>query len=90
MATDVVSGERADDGLYVPIIDRVVSTLEAIGTVVRGRLQDECLGNPCSYSCLGSTTLTPLAMVGDTAQEMETWIQEGLDGDACADADLCA
>src|SRR5918997_898338 len=26
LGTDVVSGERAEDGLYVPIIDRIVTT----------------------------------------------------------------
>src|SRR3954447_7023992 len=36
LATDVVSGERADDALYVPIIDRIVTTLATIGLLFVG------------------------------------------------------
>jgi len=36
LATDVVSGERADDGLYVPIIDRIVTTLATVGLLFVG------------------------------------------------------
>ena len=36
LATDVVSGERADDGLYVPIIERIVATLATGGLVFVG------------------------------------------------------
>ncbi len=36
LATDVVSGERADDGLYAPIIDRIVTTLATVGLLFVG------------------------------------------------------
>jgi transposase len=31
LSTDVLSGERADDGLYIPIIDRIRAGLSKSG-----------------------------------------------------------
>src|SRR5207344_1613508 len=36
LATDVLSGERADDGLYVPLIERIVSGLHRPGLLFVG------------------------------------------------------
>src|SRR6266704_2539408 len=36
LATDVLSGERADDGLYIPIIERIQNGLKTTGLVVVG------------------------------------------------------
>jgi transposase len=39
LATDVVSGEQTDDGLYIPIIDRIVAMLEKTGLLFVGDCQ---------------------------------------------------
>jgi hypothetical protein len=36
LATDVVSGERADDGLYIPIMERVRAGLQTPGLLGTG------------------------------------------------------
>ena len=38
LATDVVSGERADDGLYLPIIERIRTGLQTRGLLFVGKL----------------------------------------------------
>lgn len=81
VATDVVSGERADDGLYVPIIDRVVTTLEQRGLLFVGDCKMSAWATRVHIRALKQHYLTPLAMVGDTAKEMRTWIQAALSGE---------
>lgn len=80
-ATDVVSGERADDGLYVPIIDRVVATLEQCGLLFVGDCKMSAWATRVHIRALKQHYLVPLAMVGDTAKEMHTWIQAALSGE---------
>jgi len=80
IATDVVSGERADDGLYVPIIDRIVTVLKQSGLLFVGDCKMSALATRVRIRALGHHYLTPLAMVGDAAQDMRTWIQDALDG----------
>ena len=80
MATEVVSGEQADDGLYVPIIDRVVSMLVKSGLLFVGDCKMSAWATRVHIRALGHHYLTPLALVGNTGQDMETWIQDGLNG----------
>ncbi len=79
-ATDVVSGEQADDGLYIPIIDRVAAMLNKAGLLFVGDGKMSALATRVHIRALGHHYLTPLALVGETAEAMATWIQEGLDG----------
>ena len=80
MATEVVSGERADDGLYIPIIDRIVTILVKSGLLFVGDCKMSAWATRVHIHALGHYYLTPLALVGDTAQDICTWIQDGLDG----------
>lgn len=80
MATEVVSGEQADDGLYLPIIDRIVTILVKSGLLFVGDCKMSAWATRVHIHALGHHYLTPLALVGDTAQDMRTWIQDGLDG----------
>lgn len=80
VATDVVSGERADDGLYIPIIDRIVTILTKAGLLFVGDCKMSAWATRVHIHALGHHYLTPLALVGDTAREMSTWIREALDG----------
>jgi len=80
MATEVVSGEQADDGLYVPIIDRIVTILVKSGLLFVGDCKMSAWATRVHIRALGHHYLTPLALVGNTGQDMETWIQDGLNG----------
>ena len=80
VATDVVSGEQADDGLYMPIIDRLVKTLNKVGLLFVGDCKMSAWATRLHIYAMGHHYLTPLTLVGDTAQDMRLWIQEALDG----------
>ena len=79
-ATEVVSGEQADDGLYIPIIDRVVAILIKTGLLFVGDCKMSAWATRVHIRAVGHHYLTPLALVGETAEAMPTWIQEALDG----------
>ncbi len=73
LATDVVSGERADDGLYVPAIRRVDDMLyvsDCKGGTFDSRLYIAAREN---------YYLSQLAMVGNAAVKMEEWRKTGIE-----------
>lgn len=74
LVTQVVSGERADDGLYVPIVERVCGLLAASGLLFVGDCKMSALATRAYIYARGHHYLTPLALVGATAQEMPVWI----------------
>jgi transposase len=74
LVTQVVSGERADDGLYVPIVERVCGLLAASGLLFVGDCKMSALATRAFIHARGHHYLTPLALVGTTAQEMPAWI----------------
>jgi transposase len=80
LATDVVSGEQADDGLYVPIIERMLHILTQAGVLFVGDSKMSALATRAYIHGRGHYYLAPLALVGDTASEVQTWIQDALDG----------
>lgn len=80
LATEVVSGEQADDGLYVPLIDRMVPLLPPAGLLFVGDCKLSALATRAHIHRLGHHYLTPLALVGETAAAMPGWIQGALDG----------
>jgi len=78
LSTDVLSGERADDGLYIPIIRRIRTGLTTTGLLFVG---------DCKMSALDTRThvvehqdfyLSPLPLTGATAEAMDAWITEGV------------
>lgn len=80
VATDVVSGEQADDGLYVPIIARMLTILTQSGLLFVGDCKMSALGTRAYLQEREQFYLSPLALVGETATEMERWIQVALEG----------
>src|SRR6266849_1256792 len=81
LATDVLSGERADDGFYIPIIERIRTGLKTTGLLFVG---------DCKMSALETRThvvrhhdfyLSPLPCIGATAEAMDAWIAEGVTKD---------
>jgi transposase len=74
LVTQVVSGERADDGLYVPIVERVCDLLSATGLLFVGDCKMSALATRAFIRAKEHHYLTPLAQVGTTAKEMPAWI----------------
>jgi transposase len=80
VATDVVSGEQADDGLYVPIIDRLALTLNKAGLLFVGDCKMSAWATRVHIRAMGHHYLMPLSLVGEAGQDMPVWIQEAVDG----------
>ena len=80
LATDVVSGEQADDGLYIPIIERLLTFLTQTGLLFVGDCKLSALATRAYLHGCGHHYLAPLALVGDTPAEMRAWVRAALDG----------
>jgi len=78
LALDVVSGEQADDPLYVPTIDRVLSCLGRRGLLIVGDCKMSALATRAHLQEQEQYYLTPLALVGETAELLPTWIEAGV------------
>lgn len=77
-ALEVVSGEQADDPLYVPTIDRVLTCLDRQGLLFVGDCKRSALATRAHLQEQGQYYLTPLALVGETAPQMPAWIEAGV------------
>ena len=78
MGLEVVSGEQADDRLYVPMIDRVLACLERTGLLFVGDSKMSALATRAHLVAHEQYYLTPLALLGETAQQMPQWIEAGV------------
>jgi transposase len=78
LATEVVSGETADDGLYLGLIERVSAALNKSGLLFVGDCKMSSLGNRTRIASNGHFYLSPLAMTGGVANEMPEWINQGI------------
>src|SRR5437660_8368308 len=75
LALEVVSGEHADDPLYVPIIDRVLACLGRQGLLFVGDCKMSALATRAHLEAQQQYYLTPLALVGETAELLPAWIE---------------
>src|SRR3989441_5591485 len=78
VALDVVCGRQADDPLYVPIIDRVLSCLGRKGLLFVGDCKMSALATRAHLQAQGQYYLTPLALLGETAELLPQWIEAGM------------
>src|SRR5499433_3775282 len=78
LATDVVSGERADDGLYLPIIERIRTGLQTTGLLFVGDCKMSALDTRAYLARRRDCYLSPLPLTGATAEAMEAWITTGV------------
>jgi len=78
LAVEVVSGEQADDPLYVPTIKRVLECLERSGLLIVGDCNMSALATRAYVQECSQYYLTPLSQVGETASLMAGWIAEGI------------
>ncbi|HEY5867964.1 MAG TPA: IS1634 family transposase [Candidatus Tectomicrobia bacterium] len=78
LATDVLSGERADDGLYIPIIERIRSGLHKTGLLFVGDCKMSALETRAYLVRHQDWYLSPLPLTGATAEAMDAWITTGV------------
>jgi transposase len=78
LATDVLSGERADDGLYIPLIERIAAGLNTLGLLFVGDCKMSALATRAYVAGCQHFYLSPLPLTGTTAEAMEAWITEGV------------
>ena len=78
LATNVVSGEQADDGLYIPLLERLVKGLQKPGLLVVGDCKMSALDIRTYLSDRERVYLSPLPLTGTTAKQMPQWISQGI------------
>src|SRR5207245_1121187 len=78
LATDVLSGERADDGLYIPIMERIRTGLKTPGLLFVGDCKMSALDTRAYLVRHQEFYLSPLPLTGATAEAMDAWITEGV------------
>jgi len=78
LATEVLSGERADDGLYLPIIQRIRTGLKTTGLLCVGAWKMRALATRAYLARHQDFSLAPWPLTGATAEAMEAWITEGV------------
>src|SRR4029453_12845187 len=78
LGTNVLSGERADDGLYLPIIERMRSGLHKTGLLFVGDCTMSALETRAYLAQHQDWYLSPLPLTGATAAAMDAWITAGV------------
>jgi transposase len=78
LSTDVLSGERADDGVYIPIIERIRSGLNKTGLLFVGDCQMRALETRAYLARHQDWYVSPLPLTGATAEAMDAWITAGV------------
>jgi transposase len=78
LVTQVVSGERADDDLYVPVIAQVLKVLEKTGLLFVGDCKMSALATRLYVQTTENFYLSPLALVGHNPEDIEQWVREAL------------
>jgi transposase len=88
LASDVVSGEQADDRLYVPLIARIRADLKQTGLLFVGDCKMSALESRSYVAQHEHFYLSPLPLTGTTAEEMSGWISEGIGKDKAGELEL--
>jgi transposase len=78
LATTGVSGEQADDGLYIPLLERLGKGFQKPGLLVVGDCKMSALDIRAYLSQRQQLYLSPLPLTGTTAQQMPQWISQGI------------
>jgi len=78
LSTDVLSGERADDGLYIPIMERIRRGVNKSGLLFVGDCKMSALATRTHVARCHDFSLSPLPLTGATAEAMKAWITTGV------------
>lgn len=81
LAAEVVPGNRADDGLYVPVIDHLLDDLQLVDLLIVGDCKMTALATRAHIRRRGQHYLSPLAQVGQVPEQMATWVAQAIRGD---------
>ncbi len=81
LATEVLSGERADDGLDRPIIKRMRRGVHTTGLLCVGDGKMSALATRAYLAKHRAMSLSPWPFTGATAEAMEAWITAGVTKD---------
>lgn len=81
LVTQVVSGNQADDPLYIPAVDQVLRIIDGVGLLFVGDSKMSALGIRTHIQRLHHYYLCPLALTGHTASQMAQWIEAATDGE---------
>ena len=80
VGADVVSGNSADDRLYVPMIARLRTTLQPKGLLYIGDCKMGALATRAYVAQTGNMYLMPLAQVGNLPEQLEKWVGDAVRG----------
>ena len=78
LSTDVWSGERADDGLYIPISERIRAGVKTPGLLFVGACKMSALDTRASLTRHQDWYVSPLPLTGATVEAMDAWITVGV------------
>jgi transposase len=77
-ALQLVPGQHADDGLYIPILEQTFRYLQRKGLLVVGDCKMSATAIRAFIQAAGDYYLTPLSQVGEVASQMPAWIEAGV------------
>jgi len=80
VAVDVVPGNRADDGLYVPLIERLRTTLQEAGLLYIGDSKMSALATRAYLHATENDYLTPLSLIGSLPADFAEWVATAVAG----------
>jgi transposase len=80
VAADVVAGHRADDGLYLPTILRLQTTLGERGLLYIGDAKMGAVATRAYLHATGNHYLVPLAQIGRLPEQMAEWVSAATTG----------
>jgi len=84
IASDVVPGQRADDPLYVPLIERVRAIVGRTGLLYAGDSKMAALETRAHLVVHQDYYMVPLPMTGTTADEFDIWVDAIIQGEQTA------
>jgi transposase len=77
-ALQLVAGQHADDGLYIPILEQTFRYLQRKGLLVVGDCKMSATAIRAYIQAAGDYYLAPLSQVGEVASHMRAWIEAGV------------
>ena len=84
VVTDIVSGERADDPLYVPVLQRLRQSLQEPGLLYLGDCKMSSLATRADIEAHHDYYLVPLSEVGEVPALLAKCIEAAVTGDQVA------
>jgi transposase len=80
IVTQVMSGEHADDGLYIAAIEQITLTLGTPNLLFVGDCKMSALDTRAFIQGQGHCYLSPLALVGKTPNLLQGWVEAAVSG----------